>query len=273
MTLIIFAVAILASSFADAIPINYPLSQCDNIPLFPDLERNSALQQPDMSPAKIGRIIEGHNLIWGESIGWVNLRTIHTDLKIGSNILDGWVWLENCGWVGLGNGHPLMRERYSNRGACDWGVNNDGHGELSGFAWSEVTGWINFRTSHSQVYLDETGQFYGYAWGENVGWMHFGPGRTVQYLAKADPGPWKEIGREEEDRLAGGPEDSEISSGSVPVTVLGNNSERYKKHATIVYFLRLGRDDFSAHIRCSDTPVYISSLAKLSPIRAPPVGI
>ena len=101
--------------------------------------------------------------------------------------------------------------------------------------------------------------------------MHFGPGRTVQYLAKADPGPWKEIGREEEDRLAGGPEDSEISSGSVPVAGLRNNNERYNKYAKNVCLLRLGRDDFCAHIRCCDTPVYISSLAKLSPIRAPPV--
>ena len=147
MTLIIFAVALLASSFADAVPTNYPLSQCDNIPLFPDLDRNSALQQPDMSPAKIGRIIEAHNLIWGESIGWINLRTTHADFKIGSNILAGWIWMENCGWVYFGEGHPLNGEHYSNRGSCDWGVNNDGQGKLSGFAWSEVTGWINFQTS------------------------------------------------------------------------------------------------------------------------------
>ncbi|MCX6354196.1 MAG: hypothetical protein NTZ78_04745 [Candidatus Aureabacteria bacterium] len=269
-----FCVAILfALNSADAVSRNDPFLQRGNARSFPDVERDDLLRQPIVTISRIGRIIKGHNLIWGESIGWVNLRTTHTDLKIGSNMLAGWVWLENCGWVCLGEGHPLDGRRYSNWGAYDWGINNDGKGNLSGYAWSEVTGWISFRTGHSGVYLDESGQFYGYAWGETAGWMHFGPGRTLQYLAKADLGPWKEIGREEEDRLAGGSDDSKISSGSVPVTVLGNNSERYKKHATIVYLLRLGRDDFCARIRCYDTPVHISSLAKLSPIRAPPAGI
>ncbi|MCX6353660.1 MAG: hypothetical protein NTZ78_02005, partial [Candidatus Aureabacteria bacterium] len=136
---------------------------------------------------------------------------------------------------------------------------------------SEVTGWISFRTSHSQVYLDETGQFYGYAWGENAGWMHFGPGRNVQYLAKAGSGPWKEIGKDVGYRLAGGHDDSEMSSGPVPVKGLKSNHERYDEDADSVCSLRLGRDDFCARIRCYDTPVNISDLAKLDPIRAPPV--
>ncbi|MCX6356171.1 MAG: hypothetical protein NTZ78_14910 [Candidatus Aureabacteria bacterium] len=226
-----------------------------------------------MGIPKTGGIIEGYDLIWGENTGWINLRTIHADLEIGSNILAGWIWLENCGWVCLGEGRPLNKSHYSNRGTYDWGVNNEGQGKLSGYAWSEVTGWISFRTSHSRVYVDETGQFYGYAWGENVGWMHFGPGSTVQYLAKAHPGPWKGIGAESGGRLAVGPYDSEMSSGSVPVTGLRNNHERYNKDAWTVCLLRLGRDDSCAHIRCCDTQVYISSLAKLSPIRAPPAGI
>jgi len=226
-----------------------------------------------MSPAKIGRITEGYNLIWGENVGWINLKVINADLIIGSNILAGWVWLENCGWVCLGEAWPMDRGRYSNRGAYDWGVNNDGQGKLSGYAWSEVTGWINFRTGHSRVYLDKTGQFYGYAWGENVGWMHFGPGNTVQYLAKTDPGPWEEIGRESEDRFAGGPHNSEMSSGSIPVTGLRNNHERYNKDACAVSVPKIRRDDFCGHIRCSNTPIYISSLAKVCSIRAPPVGI
>jgi len=270
MTIIILVVVLFTASFADAIPAYSPFPQCYDFPSSSDLGKNAELQQPSMSPAKIGRIIEGHSLIWGESIGWVNLKVTHADVKLGSNILAGWVWLENCGWICLGEGHPLDGMRYSNRGSCDWGVNNDGHGKLSGFAWSEVTGWISFRTDHSRVYLNENGQFYGYAWGENVGWMHFGPGRTVQYLAKADPGPWREIGREEEDRLAGGPDDSEMSSGSVPVTGLNNSYQRYTTDTWTVCLLRIGRDDSCACIRCCDTPVYISSLAKLSPIRAPP---
>ncbi|MCX6356258.1 MAG: hypothetical protein NTZ78_15365 [Candidatus Aureabacteria bacterium] len=270
MTLIIFALALFAASFADAVPANSPFPQCYDFTFPPNSERNAELQQPCISSAKIGGIIEGHNLIWGESIGWVNLKVTHAHLKIGSNILAGWVWLENCGWVCLGEGRPLNEGRYTNRGFYDWGVNNDGQGKLSGYAWSEVTGWINFRTSHSRVYLDERGQFYGYAWGENVGWMHFGPGRIVQYLAKADPGPWKEIGKDAGCRLAGGPDDSEICGGSVPVTGLNNSYQRYTTDAWTVCLLRIGRDDSCACIRCYDTPVYIAYLATLSPIRAPP---
>jgi len=273
MTLIIFALALFTASIANALPANAPFPQCYNFPFLSNLGKNAELHQAGMSPAKIGRIIEGRNLVWGESVGWVNLKTKHADLKIGSNILAGWVWLENCGWICLGEGHPLNVERYSNRGSCDWGVNNDGRGKLSGFAWSEVTGWISFRTSHSRVYLDESGQFYGYAWGENVGWMHFGPGWTVQYLAKADPGPWRDIGPESDGRLAGGPEDSEISSGSFPVAGLKSNNERYNNDALTVSVFRMGRDNFCDHIRRFNTPIYISSLTKLSPIRAPPVGI
>ncbi|MCX6353719.1 MAG: hypothetical protein NTZ78_02300, partial [Candidatus Aureabacteria bacterium] len=160
--------------------------------------------------------------------------------------------------------------RYTNRGSHDWGVNNDGQGKLSGFAWSEVTGWISFRTSHSRVYLNETGQFYGYAWGENAGWMHFGPGRTVHYLAKADPGPWRDIGRESDGRLAGGPGDSEMGSGCAPVTSLNSNYQRYNSDVWTICVTSPGRDDFCDHIRRSDAPIYISSLARLSPIRAPP---
>jgi len=272
-TFIIIAVAFFASSLADAVPAHSPFPQCGNYPFSPDPERNSGFQEPSAGIPKIGRIVGGSNLIWGEGIGWINLRTTHADLEIGSNILAGWFWFENCGWVCLGEGRPLNGKHYSNRSASDWGVNNDSYSNLSGYAWSEVTGWINFQTSHSQVYLDETGQFYGNAWGENVGWMHFGPGRTVRYLAKADPGPWKEIGKDVGYRLAGGPDDPEICGSSAPVTGLNNSYQRYTANAWTVCLLRIGRDDSSAHIRCCDTPVYISNLAELSPIRAPPVII
>ncbi|MCX6354200.1 MAG: hypothetical protein NTZ78_04765, partial [Candidatus Aureabacteria bacterium] len=111
---------------------------------------------------------------------------------------------------------------------------------------------------------------YGYAWGENVGWMHFGPGRTVQYLAKAEPGPWREIGQEARGRLAGSPDDSEICGDSFPVTGVKTDYEKYNKYARTVCLLRRGRDDFYEHIRRCDEPVYIRSLSALSPIRAPP---
>jgi uridine phosphorylase len=63
---------------------------------------------------------------------------------------------------------------YGNTSAADYGVNNDGTGNLSGFAWSTNAGWINFNPTHGGVTVDPaSGSFDGYAWAENVGWIHF----------------------------------------------------------------------------------------------------
>jgi hypothetical protein len=53
-------------------------------------------------------------------------------------------------------------------------VNHDGSGQLSGYAWGENIGWINFAPPSGGVTIDPTtGEFDGYAWAENVGWIHF----------------------------------------------------------------------------------------------------
>lgn len=219
-----------------------------------------------------GCIIDGHNLVWGENTGWVNLRARHGDLRIGSNVLAGWIWLENCGWVCVGDGKPLEGKYYSNRSAYDWGVNNDGTGNLSGYAWSELTGWINFDTSHSHVSLDEKGQFRGYAWGENVGWIKFCPGGRVRYLAKASPGPWREIGTEAERRFAGnGGGESYVRSGHVPVCGLNRSNERYDENAGILCVSRSNRDEFCGYARAFEKPVYIDYGKESEYIRGPPL--
>jgi hypothetical protein len=63
---------------------------------------------------------------------------------------------------------------YGNTSATNYGVNNDGSGGLSGFAWSANAGWINFNPTHGGVTVDPvTGGFEGYAWAENIGWIQF----------------------------------------------------------------------------------------------------
>ena len=53
-------------------------------------------------------------------------------------------------------------------------MNNDGVGNLSGYAWGTNVGWIKFDPTDGGVTIDPTtGDFDGYAWGENVGWIHF----------------------------------------------------------------------------------------------------
>ena len=263
----VYAVILLAPVYAIAIPSEDPFSQRESVSQLADL---NDLSHAGVAPTKVGTVIGNRNLIWGENVGWVNIRAVHADTKIGSNILAGWIWLENCGWVWLGDGRSLSGRRHFNGSSHNWGVNNDGQGRLSGFGWSEVTGWISFHTGHSQVYLNEAGQFCGYAWGENVGWIHFGPGATMKYVARADPGPWKEMGAESGCTLAGCPDGSAISSSSVPAAGMGNNRGRYSEDAWKACFFRIGRNDFITALWLFRVPVHRDDLAEFSSIRAPP---
>jgi hypothetical protein len=52
-------------------------------------------------------------------------------------------------------------------------VANDGEGNLSGYAWSDTAGWLNFAPTNGGVEIDSEGVFSGYAWGENFGWLVF----------------------------------------------------------------------------------------------------
>ena len=61
-----------------------------------------------------------------------------------------------------------------------FGVIVDGSGNLSGYAWGENVGWINFGSNYPPAVAAEdrpqvdvsTGDFSGFAWGENIGWIN-----------------------------------------------------------------------------------------------------
>ncbi len=53
------------------------------------------------------------------------------------------------------------------------GVTNNAEGVLSGYAWGENTGWINFAPTQGGVTVDTLGVFHGYAWSQNLGWISF----------------------------------------------------------------------------------------------------
>lgn len=56
--------------------------------------------------------------------------------------------------------------------------------ETAKFAWSENTGWQNWRPSYSGVtVVNEGGNSYlsGYVWGENIGWVKLGATGTGPY--------------------------------------------------------------------------------------------
>ena len=178
-----------------------------NLSLFQDIQRNQVLidslfykRNSGADSFKIGEILSGHSHAWGENVGWVNFRAEGVKLEIGGNILTGWIEIKTLGWVYLGNGKPENGLRYSNSHGRDYGVNNDKEGNLSGYAWSENVGWINF----DKVTIYKEGNFFGYAFSKNVGRIKFNSGGSVEYMVKTDPYPWKEIGVREEIKAANG---------------------------------------------------------------------
>lgn len=54
----------------------------------------------------------------------------------------------------------------------DEGVENN-NGTLLGYAWGENLGWINFAPTNGGVTIDSDGYWHGYAWSEKVGWIAF----------------------------------------------------------------------------------------------------
>jgi len=75
-----------------------------------------------------------------------------------------------------------------------YGVTNDASGNLSGWAWSDVLGWVSFdchnpetggtspdyscAQSLYQVSIDDQGDFNGWAWNDVAGWISFNCNQT-----------------------------------------------------------------------------------------------
>jgi Bacterial TSP3 repeat len=90
----------------------------------------------------------------------------------------------NFGWMDFGDGTPANGIQYQNNSATDCGVNHDGLGNLSGYAYGANIGWINFGwTTTSDVNRPRvnllTGAFSGYAYSANMGWINLGTGNLV----------------------------------------------------------------------------------------------
>lgn len=86
---------------------------------------------------------------WSSQIGWVNFGTTNGNVHITDSAMTGYAWNENFGNINL---NPT-----------NGGVVNNSEGTLSGKAWLEGIGWINF----SGVSISSTGVFSGTATGDN----------------------------------------------------------------------------------------------------------
>ena len=110
---------------------------------------------------------------YGANIGWVNAEADSTNgAVIGQAFCSGYIYSANCGWISLGDGYPANGQAYGNASATDFGINHDGHGNLTGYAYGANIGWINFEQTYGQPRVDlMTGELSGYAWGANIGWI------------------------------------------------------------------------------------------------------
>ena len=92
---------------------------------------------------------------WSENIGWINFGASGGNVHIADYSLTGYAWNNNYGWINL---NPSGS-----------GIKNNVQGTLSGSAWGESTGYINF----SGVTINSNGEFIGTASGDITGTINF----------------------------------------------------------------------------------------------------
>jgi len=124
---------------------------------------------------------------WGENVGWINAEPSGNGgpgVQVSYKHITGYMWGENIGWINM------SCKNNSTCGTTDYGVKNDGAGNLSGYAWGENVGWISFSctntsscgTSNYGLTINPiTGEWNGFAWGENIGWISFRDTTPVAY--------------------------------------------------------------------------------------------
>jgi hypothetical protein len=173
-------------------PTSTPTQTPTNTPTLTPTITRTPTQTPTQTPTPTptitptpapgtGNIDWNNKWAWGDKVGWYNYRPTGGGATVTNTGLYGYIFHENVGWIKLSYSDTPP---YGNTTATNWGVNNDGNGNLSGYGWSEIAGWINFHPTHSQVVIDSSGNFSGYAWSENAGWIHFGSTSPVSYKVK-----------------------------------------------------------------------------------------
>lgn len=137
-----------------------------------------------------------HRFAWAENVGWINFEGQPAGqgrVRFLESGLAGFAWGENIGWINVGQcgvyrpaneqGPPGIFDNDPERfGVRIDGTPGDTLRPLSGWAWGENVGWINFNTwdegivdadGHPAGVRVEAGRLRGYAWAENIGWINF----------------------------------------------------------------------------------------------------
>lgn len=111
-----------------------------------------------------------------------------TEVSVHDDYLSGYIHGESLGDVALNCiDTKIGCDKSKTRG--DFKVANNREGTLSGFAWGENSGWINFgpfmNSKTNQVVIGADGAWNGYAWSENFGWIKFDCSKK-DYCVKTD---------------------------------------------------------------------------------------
>src|SRR6266404_2624839 len=87
-----------------------------------------------LAPAPAATTINAVNKsAYGANIGWMDWRgDTNSGAVIGEYVCSGYIYAANVGWVNLGSGSPANQIQYQNNSATDYGVNQDGLGNLRG---------------------------------------------------------------------------------------------------------------------------------------------
>ncbi|MHC4664419.1 MAG: hypothetical protein ACYS9T_00480 [Planctomycetota bacterium] len=183
---------------------------------------------------------DGSQYAYAENTGWLNFEPNTGDgVHVESDVLTGWVWAENIGWV------SLSCENTSSCGTANYGVTNDGAGNLVGYAWAENVGWISFSCENTAscgtvdygVTIDADGEFAGYAWAENIGWINFNSAQLFDYGVKACKVNLTDLANLVDDWL-----DSGVG---LPGDLSGNNEVDFKDYSMFAdYWLGFCPDDW-----------------------------
>jgi hypothetical protein len=135
---------------------------------------------------------------WSDEVGWIdfygtgNVTVSSAQLTGYASSTAGYVSLD-CGTAPDGSGGT---QNICSSGNGNYRVNNDGTGNLSGWAWNDTYGWISFYwgnasanplasstalcqsyyasySSYCGVSIANSGAFQGWAWNDEVGWIDF----------------------------------------------------------------------------------------------------
>lgn len=119
---------------------------------------------------------------YAANVGWIDLRGNGSDgVAVGEHFLSGKAYGANVGWIDFGDGSPTNGSAYGNDKDTDFGVNQDGAGNLGGRAYGANVGWISFDWTTDEdpnrPRIDLTsGELQGFAYGANLGWINLGAG-------------------------------------------------------------------------------------------------